>query len=180
MNQPFNYEAEALQTLSNQFHDEKVSLSKFVSYIEMAAMELADLDDLKKAIFYGKCSTQDLNRRSLSKFRDQVTEDSKTGEHIIHGIIGIATEAGELLEALVTCAKEGTPIDKVNLKEEMGDVFWYMAVLAKACGTSFEEIQRTNIAKLRARFPNKFTEYDAQNRNLAVERAILEGSCEDC
>ena len=32
-----------------------------------------------------------------------------------------------------------------------------------------------NIEKLRARYPEKFTEFDAQNRNLVVEREILEG-----
>lgn len=173
MDQPFNYQTEALQTLSNQFHDEKVSIGALETHIEDAVVNLGFLDDMKKAIFYGKGDEYSPDP-DLCILRDQLAADPKTGEHIIHGIIGVATEAGELLEALLLCIKEGTPIDKVNLKEEIGDVFWYLAVLAHACGTNFEEIQRTNIAKLRARFPNKFTEYDAQNRNLAVERAILE------
>lgn len=40
----------------------------------------------------------------------------------------------------------------------------------------FEEGLSRNIAKLKARFPEKFTEENANNRNLEVERAILEGN----
>ena len=36
------------------------------------------------------------------------------------------------------------------------------------------EIMSSNIAKLKARYPNKFTQEDALNRDLNVERNILE------
>lgn len=178
---PFVYEDEALKTLSNQFHAEKLTLFELEGALEHCASCLNDLDFMKKAVFYGKgerlvpATTLHVLRASIDNM------ELANGEHLIHGIIGVATEAGELLEALLTCIQERTPIDKVNLKEEIGDVFWYLAVLAKACGTNFDEIQRTNIAKLRARFPNDFSEHDAIERNLETERAILEGKQgEDC
>jgi len=37
-----------------------------------------------------------------------------------------------------------------------------------------ENIINTNVAKLESRYPHKFTEYHAQNRNLNKERTILE------
>lgn len=40
-------------------------------------------------------------------------------DNIIHAAIGIATEIGELKEAF----------DDVNRKEELGDIYWYMAII---------------------------------------------------
>lgn len=93
--------------------------------------------------------------------------------NVIHAIIGKATEAGELLEAL-SAAAEGEAFDAVNALEEVGDGFWYDALLLRAIGSNFGEAQSVNIAKLRRRFPNAFTEFDANNRDLFEERKILE------
>jgi hypothetical protein len=41
-------------------------------------------------------------------------------------------------------------------------------------GMTYEEAMITNIDKLKARFPEKFTEYLAENRDLVTERKILE------
>jgi hypothetical protein len=55
----------------------------------------------------------------------------------LHGIIGIATEAGEVLEAVYEEKKphigvtEKHSIDPYNLKEELGDLMWYIACVAK-------------------------------------------------
>jgi NTP pyrophosphatase (non-canonical NTP hydrolase) len=95
--------------------------------------------------------------------------------HLLHGSIGIATESGEILDAIKKHIYYGKPLDKVNLKEEIGDVLWYCALLLRNLDSSFEEVAETNIKKLRARFGDKFSEFDAQNRDLETERAILEG-----
>ena len=102
-----------------------------------------------------------------------IGQTDEQGAAIIHGVIGIATEAGELLEALLN-AMNGKSFDAVNMAEEVGDVQWYIALLAKHCGFTLEESQQINIAKLRMRFGDKFSEFDANNRNLKAERSILE------
>ncbi len=66
------------------------------------------------------------------------------------------------------------PIDKANLEEELGDVLWYIALLCRTHNFTFEKIMAKNIAKLSARYPEKFSETDAVNRNLVKERKILE------
>lgn len=107
-----------------------------------------------------------------------VTEDLKKRlsdiPRLIHGAVGLATESGELLDALKKFVFYGKPLDRTNLIEEMGDAFWYIAILCDVLGTTFEEVQQININKLRARYPNKFVEYDALNRDLENERRILE------
>lgn len=93
---------------------------------------------------------------------------------LLHAGFGLATEAGEFLDALKRHIFYGKELDEVNLQEELGDVMWYIALICKRKGWSMEKIMEQNIAKLSARFPHKFTESDALNRELGVERQVLE------
>jgi NTP pyrophosphatase (non-canonical NTP hydrolase) len=94
---------------------------------------------------------------------------------VMHAIMGVVTEAGELQDQLKKHLIYGKPLDIVNLKEEDGDLRWYLALLETAIDADTDDILETNIAKLKARFPNKFNEVDALTRDLDRERLILEG-----
>lgn len=93
---------------------------------------------------------------------------------LLHGAIGLCTESGELIDSLKKYIYYNKPLDIINLKEEIGDVLWYIALLCNALDCSMEEIMDTNIAKLKLRYENKFTEDSANNRNLEEERSLLE------
>lgn len=174
-----SYIEEANQTKSDQFHGELVSAHYFQTLVRGIIARLEELDKVKKALFYGKkpegqgfIGPADLDCGELPLV---LVGDQAIGVDLIHGIIGKATEAGELLEAMMEAMESPFAyIDQVNVKEEVADGQWYDAVIAKALGFTFEEIQATNIHKLRKRYPNKFTEYDAINRDLPVERHILQ------
>ena len=94
---------------------------------------------------------------------------------ILHAAMGCATESGELLDALKKHLFYGKPLDNVNLQEEAGDLFWYIAILADAIGFTFEDTFEKNIAKLKIRYPEKFNEVNALVRDLDKEREALEG-----
>lgn len=93
-----------------------------------------------------------------------------------HGILGLVTEAGELADALKKAHAYGKPLDEVNLREELGDVLWYLPLVCRALGTTLDEVAQLNIAKLRKRYPATFTEAHALNRDLESERRVLEGN----
>lgn len=93
---------------------------------------------------------------------------------LLHGAMGLSTEANELVDQMKKVIFYGKDVDKVNLKEEVGDVLWYCAVILDTLGVSFEEAMQTNIDKLRKRYGDKFTEEAAINRNVEEERIILE------
>lgn len=95
-------------------------------------------------------------------------------QRLLHAGIGLATESGEFLDALKKHVFYGKELDTVNLAEEMGDLFWYCALIADELGVDFADVMSTNIAKLKARYGDKFTEEKAEKRNLSVERKILE------
>ena len=164
--QPFDYVAEA----------------HFAAVLRDAIDALSALDRVKKCLFYGRdlgplaLGVRDVSKNcaKLPEWISDRPEDDEKARNIIHAIIGKATEAGELLELLHATTINGETFDVANAGEEIGDGFWYDALLSRACGLTFDGIQRTNIAKLRHRFPNAFTEYDANNRDLFGERRILE------
>ena len=145
---------------------------------------LRALDDMKKVLFYGKESINFGKPRSTSStlnvLRDQIAtgfakESRQRSIDVIHAIIGKATEVGELLEALVAMAfNSHEKFDRINAIEEIGDGLWYDALLLRALNSDFEQAMQINIAKLKSRFPNKFTEHDATNRDLKTEREVLE------
>ena len=93
---------------------------------------------------------------------------------LLHGSMGLVTEAGELLDAMKKHLFYGKPIDMVNIQEEIGDSLFYIAAMCRFLGISFEDAADKNIKKLRSRYPNNFSEYDAENRDLDAERKILE------
>jgi len=92
----------------------------------------------------------------------------------MHMTIGISTEAGELLDAYKKKFAYNKSLDKTNVAEEIGDLCWYIANLCRILNLDLEEILQNNIDKLRSRYPEKFTEENANNRNLEEERKILE------
>ncbi|WVW77362.1 MazG-like pyrophosphatase [Stenotrophomonas phage vB_SmaS_Bhz58] len=177
----FDYIEEAHVTASGSYHGDRVSLGYFRETIAEAVAALVKLDAIKKTLFYGRdCGVPAPgdNTGTLAKLPDWIATDgtdeaNARAVNIVHAIIGKATEAGELLEALSATA-EGAVFDDVNALEEVGDGFWYDALLLRAIGSNFGEAQAVNIAKLRKRFPQKFTEHDANNRDLFEERKILE------
>lgn len=93
---------------------------------------------------------------------------------LLHAAIGKSTEAGEFIDTLKKYIFYGKPIDEVNLKEEIGDGFWYDGIACDELKTDFDAEQKRNIAKLQARYPDKFNSGKADNRDLDIERKVLE------
>lgn len=115
--------------------------------------------------------------RTVSDNYEAIGDRMTTQQNIdlLHAGIGLATEGGEFLDALKKHIFYGKPLDTVNLAEELGDILWYVALAMRALDTTFDEQMDINIKKLSARYPEKFDEFLAENRNLQVERDILEG-----
>ena len=103
---------------------------------------------------------------------------------LLHSAAGMSTETGELLDMLKKSIFYGKDIDFVNMEEELGDLLWYVALAIKIMNllgyaTNFEQIQKKNIAKLKARYGEKFSEDAALNRDLDAERKILKDGPQD-
>lgn len=107
-------------------------------------------------------TTPELQNRMLSNVED------------IHAMFGLQTEIGELVDGYKRHIFYGATMDRTNAAEEVGDILWYLAILMDKIGIDFEQCMVANIEKLRKRFPDKFTEHEAVNRDLSAERKSLD------
>lgn len=118
---------------------------------------------------------QGATRTESNDFLAMQERFAETGTiRLLHASMGLATESGEFLDTLKKHLFYGKTLDRVNLAEEMGDLFWYLAIAASELGVDFESVMTKNLEKLRARYGEKFSEEKAEKRDLNRERSILE------
>lgn len=85
--------------------------------------------------------------------------------HLIHMALGMAGEAGELVDAIKKHAIYCKPLDSENIIEELGDLEWYMQGLRAALCITREEVLEANIKKLRKRYSSgSYSNEQAQQR----------------
>jgi NTP pyrophosphatase (non-canonical NTP hydrolase) len=74
---------------------------------------------------------------------------------LAHWSLGIAGEGGEIAEKVKKYIRDNKATisdeQKKELAKEIGDVLWYLAVLANTLGVSFDEVAKMNLAKLASR-----------------------------
>jgi NTP pyrophosphatase (non-canonical NTP hydrolase) len=89
---------------------------------------------------------------------------------------GMGADVGEVLTCVQRCLEYGKPLDGENLKEELGDVLWRIAQVCDALNCTLGEIAHRNIAKLKVRYPAKFSDHlaDETNRNREQEARAME------
>lgn len=73
----------------------------------------------------------------------------------LYPVLGLAGEAGEVADKYkkILRDKDGKmePEDKTEIAFELGDVLWYVAILADELGYDLEDIADMNIEKLKSR-----------------------------
>ncbi len=78
--------------------------------------------------------------------------------------LGLVGEAGEVGDLLKKHLFHGHAFDAQKIAKELGDVLWYIAVMSHEIGIDLEAIAEMNVAKLRARYPEGFSEERSKNR----------------
>lgn len=87
-------------------------------------------------------------------------------DKVYRGILGLVGEAGELADYWKKVKFQGHELDRAAMYNEMGDILWYLSVLAEDLGISLEEVALDNIGKLRERFPDGFNSEQSIHRGL--------------
>lgn len=97
---------------------------------------------------------------------------------ILNASLGLSGEVGEVNDIIKKYMYHGHKLDddtKENIILELGDVCWYVALMAWAIDkTKFEDVLNKNIAKLEKRYHGEFTTEKSVNR-----KEDSDNSCEE-
>lgn len=145
------YQSEALKTLSDAPTYHHFVSQQALKWILSDSAEVSHQAELmKKQLFYGK----DIGETPVD---DPVTVRDMD---ILHAQLGIIGEAGEVVQAKT----------EDEVKKEVGDLLWFVALLLDKHGLTFSEVMQGNIDKLRARYASGgFTREEALNRADMVQ-----------
>ena len=73
----------------------------------------------------------------------------------VYPVLGLAGEAGEIANKAKKIFRDDNGVitnkKKQEIKEELGDVLWYLAQMATDFGLSLDEVAKNNLAKLYSR-----------------------------
>lgn len=171
-----------------------ISRENLIHLLSMTICLTEALDGVKKAVFYNKTTKLDnefiyrlrtvvgianklidecASNGSASKALIAPQGEPNVNPRIFHGIIGNITESGELASALLKSITENEPINAVNVGEEIADGGWYDAILADELNLELPKCYAAVIEKLKIRFPDAYSDVNAELRNLDVECRVL-------
>ena len=75
---------------------------------------------------------------------------------VLNGVLGLNGEAGEVADHIKKHLFQGHELNKEHLAKELGDICWYIAIMAEGLGYDLESIMQMNVDKLMKRYPNGF------------------------
>ncbi len=109
-----------------------------------------------------------MNFDDYQKFTKKTAIYPLIGKNFVYPTLGLAGEAGEIVEKVkkIFRDKEGkvSKETKEEIAKEIGDVLWYISQLSAEFGLSLNYIAEMNISKLKSRTKRKKLHGDGDNR----------------
>ncbi|GID27971.1 nucleoside triphosphate pyrophosphohydrolase family protein [Paractinoplanes brasiliensis] len=92
----------------------------------------------------------DLDEYQRGALRTAAPRDKKN--ELLHLVLGLVGESGEVAEKFKKWIRDldsdESQLDRAGITKELGDVLWYLAVLADYLDLSLDDIATANLAKL--------------------------------
>lgn len=92
---------------------------------------------------------------TFNEYQKEAFKSSFYEGDLSYKALAINGEAGELAEHVKKMLRDDdgilTNIRREALKKELGDILWYMSMMAKELGISFDDIAVSNLVKIRDR-----------------------------
>nr|DAI08215.1 MAG TPA: NTP-PPase-like protein [Caudoviricetes sp.] len=155
-----------------EYEDISATIEKLKNTINKLANSIGEFGDYIKEFMNETDSYTDLALKTLNK---DVFEQK---DLILNASLGLSGEVGEVNDIIKKYMYHGHKLDD-DMKEkiilELGDVCWYVALMAWAIDkTKFEDVLNKNIAKLEKRYHGEFSTEKSINR-----KEDSDNSCEE-
>jgi NTP pyrophosphatase (non-canonical NTP hydrolase) len=153
------------QKIANNTH--KVTDDGVVSRTTRNAEKIADV--LLRAIHLGE-QADNLKRELFYKEDEgEFCEKADNPTLMLHALLGILSEMPEL-----AILEDGViSLQPKVVKEEGGDLLWYLMLLFKSAELDASGVISANVEKLKARYDGVFSAEKALNRDLDKEQEIF-------
>ncbi len=102
---------------------------------------------------------------NLSDYQTEVRRtmsDTDDSLALANYAMGLAGEAGEVIEPLKKYLFHCRPLDRDAITKEAGDVLWYVTAICNVLGIDMQDVLAANVAKLRERYPSGFKPSEAR------------------
>lgn len=121
--------------------------------------ELKKLENLARAALGKEPESPELHHLTLNEYQAFSRRAiARKFNNLSCAGLGLAGESGEIVELIRKHCWQGHELLEEGLIEKLGDVLWYVALIAGVQGVSLEEVARKNIEKLHERYPECFSE----------------------
>ena len=117
-----------------------------------------------------KYKFMDLDAFKQAALRTDYTsyEDFHTGDvsaRLDYATMGLVTEATKVLDIVKKTKKNIQPLDREKVKEELGDIVWYLNLTLDELDFSFDEILQATLDKIDRKYPKDDLEKTKLIRN---------------
>lgn len=95
-------------------------------------------------------------------YQEQSKKYDKSNGESWYYALGLAGETGEVVELIKKAHRKfpyTRPLMPLSLRDELGDVLWYIANLARHHGLSLRDIAMLNLQKLEARYKEEHKQW---------------------
>jgi len=163
--------------LQDLFGDDTVTTDpKDIALATVYNMYLASVQHLGVTVmsyeeWFAKMAQNAENANSVPTLNAYQREASTTAHYpheqgVVYTALGLAGEAGEIANKMKKVIRGDKSITECreDLASELGDVLWYVAMLAKELGYSLDDIAQLNLAKLKDRQARNTIKGDGDNR----------------
>ena len=103
-----------------------------------------------------------MNTKKIARSTAVYPEEYK----VVYPALGLCGEAGEVAEKVKKTVRGDSSLNEVtgSIAMELGDVLWYVAVLADDLGITLDQIANWNVDKLQRRMKSNKIKGDGDNR----------------
>ena len=88
---------------------------------------------------------------TINEYQQFSQKDHKRANSLTVMLLGLGEESGEVQQILKKALRDEKEINVEHVKEELGDVIWYVANIATLMNLSLEEVINYNVEKLKKR-----------------------------
>ena len=89
---------------------------------------------------------------NIKEYQAFATLGHKPGNGLIVHSLGIIGEVGEVIDCIKKSLRDEVPFDYEHIKEELGDVLWYICNIATDMHIDMQEVIDMNVDKIKRRY----------------------------